>query len=351
MIWNAIAWVTSGLTLAAFFAAVGAWVYRLKILEKEKLIKSASEGDRAALVASALEFFDVETGNLTKKQQFDIALAQIHARARRFSITSILIAVICLTAAAVAAVAIVLSAGGVSPPATLQWKIIDEETKDPIYQNIHLHYVRRGGAAGVAIARQGACTVEGEFDEFKAQDIRIENAKGYLLPTSGTPIVDDPVERIRTIRLARIKDDDPEHSFRKAIIPENPVFAISPAEYDAELNRVRDPPPENVELRCTNNTDHYVEVFMYRHVPVNRDADFFPGWYSPKSCPPGKTVVVYPEVGATPGGYFYIFGSRYGLPGVELEQGNLYRSATASLVITLASSLAEGERMTGSLSH
>jgi hypothetical protein len=354
MIWNAIALVTSGLTLAAFFAAVGAWVYRLKILEKEKLIKSASEGDRAALVASALEFFDVETGNLTKQQQFEIALVQIHARARRFLITSMLIAVVSLLAAGLAAFAFVTSTNGATPPATMRWKIIDAETEGPIYQNIRLHYVRRGGAKGDEVAREGSCTVEGELDDVKAEDIRIENAKGYRLSADKTSIVDDRVERVRTIRLDRIEaGHDPKNSFTMAIRPETPEIAISAADYDTQMGRIPDPPPANVELQCTNTTKDCVEVFMYRHVPVEREdeAEFLPGWYGPKTCPPGETTVVYPEVGTNAGGYFYIYGSRFGLPGTELAKGNLYKSSTASLVITLASSLAEGERLRGVLSH
>ena len=47
--WEAIGYVTSGVTLAAFLAAVAAWIYRHKLVEQERLIK-------AALFTCGLEF-------------------------------------------------------------------------------------------------------------------------------------------------------------------------------------------------------------------------------------------------------------------------------------------------------
>ena len=58
--WEAIQYVTTGLTLVAFLVTVIAWAFKSKSEERERLIKAASEDKRADLVRSALEFFEVE---------------------------------------------------------------------------------------------------------------------------------------------------------------------------------------------------------------------------------------------------------------------------------------------------
>jgi len=79
--WEAIKYVGSGLTLAAFLAAVAAWVFKNKINEKERLIRSAPAEDRSKLVMTTLEFFSVDARGLTQDQQYGLALRQIRARA------------------------------------------------------------------------------------------------------------------------------------------------------------------------------------------------------------------------------------------------------------------------------
>ena len=104
--WDAIAYVTSGFTLAAFLAAVAAWVYRIALLRQERLIQTAEESDRANLVAQALEFFPIETKKLPPEKQFELALEQIRAKASRFRTTAIVVTVVALLAASVALYAI-----------------------------------------------------------------------------------------------------------------------------------------------------------------------------------------------------------------------------------------------------
>jgi len=89
--WQAITLVSSGLTLTAFLAAVVAWVYKSKADERERLIRTAKLDQRADLVRNALEFFDVDTAGLTKEQQYNIAIEQIHARAHRFKLVAALV--------------------------------------------------------------------------------------------------------------------------------------------------------------------------------------------------------------------------------------------------------------------
>lgn len=104
--WEAIQYVTTGLTLVAFLVTVVAWAYKSKSEERERLIKTASEDKRADLVRSALEFFDVDTTGLTKEQKYELALAQIHARAQRFRTTAITVCVLAVILAVISAYAI-----------------------------------------------------------------------------------------------------------------------------------------------------------------------------------------------------------------------------------------------------
>ena len=96
----------SGITLAAFLAAVAVWAYRTKILERERTIRSAPEGVQRALVERTLEFFQIDTTTLTREQKYNLALRQIHARARRFTITAIVVVTIAFLAAGISVFAI-----------------------------------------------------------------------------------------------------------------------------------------------------------------------------------------------------------------------------------------------------
>lgn len=89
--WEAIGYVSSGLTLIAFLAAIVSFSLRNKSLREERLIKSVPEDNRADLVRNALEFFHVETSNLTKHQQYEVALQQIRNRSNRHKVNSLLI--------------------------------------------------------------------------------------------------------------------------------------------------------------------------------------------------------------------------------------------------------------------
>jgi hypothetical protein len=104
--WKAITYVSSGITLIAFICAVAAWIYRTKILERERTIRLAPENARSALVERTLEFFSVDTVGLTRQQKYDLALHQIHARAARFRTTAIVIVIIAFLASGVGAFAI-----------------------------------------------------------------------------------------------------------------------------------------------------------------------------------------------------------------------------------------------------
>jgi|GEM_PF-4879907 len=105
--WEAIKYVSSGLTLVAFIVAVGVSLYRKQIVEKGKLIRSAADKDRAPLIAKTLEFLEIKINSLTKDQQYKIALVQIEKRARRFAISAWVIITIAILTALIAIISIV----------------------------------------------------------------------------------------------------------------------------------------------------------------------------------------------------------------------------------------------------
>lgn len=104
--WETIKFVGSGITLAAFIVAVGAWIYRAKILERERTIRLAPENDRRELIEHTLEFFNVDTSGLSEKAQYNLALRQIKERAARFKIAAVVVVIIAFLAAGVTVFAI-----------------------------------------------------------------------------------------------------------------------------------------------------------------------------------------------------------------------------------------------------
>lgn len=106
MPWEAIKYVGSGLTLAAFIVAAIAWLLKSKSEEKERLIDLAKEDERAGLVRDALEFFSVETAGLSKAQQYQLALEQIRARGQRFKLVTMVVCAVALVGGIVAVYAI-----------------------------------------------------------------------------------------------------------------------------------------------------------------------------------------------------------------------------------------------------
>jgi hypothetical protein len=78
--WEAIAYVSSGLMLVAFLAAVVAWVFKGKVEERERLIRTAKADQRADLVRNALGFFHVDTSGLTREQEHRVVKLSSHTR-------------------------------------------------------------------------------------------------------------------------------------------------------------------------------------------------------------------------------------------------------------------------------
>ena len=123
--WNAIAYVSSGVTVVAFVVAVSAWVFRASLVQRERLIKAAPEVDRGALVETALEVFRVDTSGLTRDQKYRLAMEQIAARERRFKTVAGVVSLVAVLLAVVSAYAIAQTSpmspaqppGSLAPPA------------------------------------------------------------------------------------------------------------------------------------------------------------------------------------------------------------------------------------------
>jgi|HubBroStandDraft_6_1064221.scaffolds.fasta_scaffold26823_3 hypothetical protein len=104
--WNAIGYVTTGLTLLAFAIAVGAWLYRSRLVEREKSLRALPEADRAKALQADISFFLVDTEHLTREQKVALAMEQIQARERRFNTLTKVVAFIAVLLAGVSAYAI-----------------------------------------------------------------------------------------------------------------------------------------------------------------------------------------------------------------------------------------------------
>ncbi|HEU5239118.1 MAG TPA: carboxypeptidase-like regulatory domain-containing protein [Pyrinomonadaceae bacterium] len=81
--WKAISYVSSAITLLAFLAAVAARMFSRHSRREYSLIRTANEEDRAELIKRTLEFFDVNTDQLSRDQKHDLAVRQISERAAR----------------------------------------------------------------------------------------------------------------------------------------------------------------------------------------------------------------------------------------------------------------------------
>jgi tetratricopeptide (TPR) repeat protein len=84
--WHAIGLVTSGLSLAAFLAAVAIFAFKVQSDKKRSFLEALPESDRSGAVDKVLEFFAVEAETLPDRERFRLAIRQIDARAQRFRV-------------------------------------------------------------------------------------------------------------------------------------------------------------------------------------------------------------------------------------------------------------------------
>ncbi len=102
--WSLASRVTSGFALLAFLVVAAVISYRERLKQQERMIKSSSPGDRADLVARVLRSFKIDTENLTKQQQYDLAVKQLgHEAARhKMNVAAAIIILVCTVTAAIA---------------------------------------------------------------------------------------------------------------------------------------------------------------------------------------------------------------------------------------------------------
>jgi len=249
--WTAIAWVTGPFSLAAFLAAVVAYAYRQRSLREAELIHAAPEDERARLVQDALEFFHVETSKLTRQQQYEIAMAQIQARARRFAIVAGVITAIAILSTALACYAI-------SRPATSRQVNVHVLHKgEPVDTDFlvavtveALDLRETKGYGGTA-----SLTLPQYIDDLKSVSLRIN---GYRL----APQKRYPIDRRGNVWLSvtRIVDFPPPDRY-----PDDTAFPTPDEETLAEIRHRQDqmPPEEGVLFQYRNKTKKDMWLFLY----------------------------------------------------------------------------------------
>jgi len=104
--WEAIGLVSSGATLVAFVVAAAYSAFRFSTGQTERMIQSASEAERPALVEAALRHFPVDTNGLTRDQKYTLVSEQIRAHGRSQTNGLLAICFVALLLAAVAAFAL-----------------------------------------------------------------------------------------------------------------------------------------------------------------------------------------------------------------------------------------------------
>lgn len=82
---EAVQYVTSGVTLVAFLIAVVGAFARSAIRQKERLIRAASEQERAPLVEIALEGFQVDTAALSEERKYSLLMTRLEHKRERFN--------------------------------------------------------------------------------------------------------------------------------------------------------------------------------------------------------------------------------------------------------------------------
>ena len=88
---EAIQYVGTPIALVAFIVAVGAYVYRSRLVERRKLIETAAEADRGRLLDRTIQDLGpVEPGTLTREQRYQLALRLLEDRAKRFRTMALL---------------------------------------------------------------------------------------------------------------------------------------------------------------------------------------------------------------------------------------------------------------------
>jgi cytoskeletal protein RodZ len=94
--WESIRSVSSVFTLVAFIGACIVVIIRRALSRETRMIETAPQQERGALVAAAIEKFRVDTHKLPAKQQYELLLAQLRERRRRLSLWLLAWLLVCI---------------------------------------------------------------------------------------------------------------------------------------------------------------------------------------------------------------------------------------------------------------
>jgi hypothetical protein len=133
--WQAIQYVTGGLTLIAFLAGVAAWTYLAKVRSRERIIATITDPKSPSAAAQeALEFFKIDTTYLADEYKYDLAKAGV------ICLLSLIFAGLCVYA--------ISKSGGEPQSREVQMKI------DHVYlADVQLGFRRPTGSWGCYAAR------------------------------------------------------------------------------------------------------------------------------------------------------------------------------------------------------
>src|ERR1041385_55581 len=71
---------STGLILVAFVCALIAWIAFKKMRARERLLRTMLRSERFKALQATISHFEVNTANLSTRQQFSLAAAQIRLR-------------------------------------------------------------------------------------------------------------------------------------------------------------------------------------------------------------------------------------------------------------------------------
>lgn len=80
---GALQWVTGGVSLIAFLAALAFYAYRSRLKASLDIIQTAPEKDRVKAIDAFADRFSVDTSGLTKDQKLQVVMRQLQIRAHR----------------------------------------------------------------------------------------------------------------------------------------------------------------------------------------------------------------------------------------------------------------------------
>lgn len=114
MMWDAIRYVSTPLTLLAFLAAVAAILYRHRCQRKIRELEALPPKDRAEMALAKLETYSIKHDNLTREQKFGLMMEVLRHRRERYRIAAIVALLFAAIAATAASIGFLKSQNGPS---------------------------------------------------------------------------------------------------------------------------------------------------------------------------------------------------------------------------------------------